>query len=484
MAKGDGIRLRPGRKTYTIQVGVQVVGADGKKRVKVIERSLHTTNRSEARLRGAVERAAILERFAAIKAGMPIADVELQRIENEEMRRAYDLLAADFLNAHPQLDKFAAEIAEASDNVIDAAIQPNPILGGVPTHVYAQSKLRYLGREGSADAIFALSLSILKAHAAAVAALQRGVTLPPMPPPAPARTIVSKAPKGDALVERYLADRAKTKPLANQSIASVRAAYRSLISATGNIAFDAIGRADVARWVDIMDAEGLSPASINRHLGTISKMWKWCQDRGVIGEAASSPFSRHWRHVDDDTQQQPFTAEQLVTLFAGAKFDPQCERDFPSCLPWMMAIGLCTGLRESEITAAKLKEKGGYYYLEISRGKTRSARRVVPVHCELLRLGIVKFYATGGWPKNMAANTAKRFVYYRRQRGIDGDRLKFHSFRKSFTSALDGVVPQDTIAALLGHARGFSLDTYSPTGPNLQILVDAIGKLSFPGLKL
>jgi hypothetical protein len=41
-----------------------------------------------------------------------------------------------------------------------------------------------------------------------------------------------------------------------------------------------------------------------------------------------------------------------------------------------------------------------------------------------------------------------------------------------------------TSAVAKERPRGFSLDTYSPTGPNFQILVDAIGKLSFPGLKL
>jgi len=100
-----------------------------------------------------------------------------------------------------------------------------------------------------------------------------------------------------------------------------------------------------------------------------------------------------------------------------------------------------------------------------------------------LRIGVVAFYA-GGWPQAMALKTAKRFRAFRFEQGVDRDKLTFHSLRKTFSQGLDGVVPRDVIAALLGHARGFSLDTYSPNGPNFQILVEAVGKLHFEGLKL
>src|SRR5215813_9438488 len=103
MARGDGVRLRPGRQTYSVQVGVQVVGRDGKKRVKVIERSLKTTDRTQARLRGAVERARILEEFAGITATMPVAADQLRRLEHAERLRAFDLLETDSNISRAQL---------------------------------------------------------------------------------------------------------------------------------------------------------------------------------------------------------------------------------------------------------------------------------------------------------------------------------------------------------------------------------------------
>jgi hypothetical protein len=78
---GDGIRLREGRRTYTIQVAVppdlkeQVLGAGGKP-VAVIERSLHTSDPREAKARGAKERADILAMFSDIRRGLLAAPVE------------------------------------------------------------------------------------------------------------------------------------------------------------------------------------------------------------------------------------------------------------------------------------------------------------------------------------------------------------------------------------------------------------------------
>jgi integrase len=60
--------------------------------------------------------------------------------------------------------------------------------------------------------------------------------------------------------------------------------------------------------------------------------------------------------------------------------------------------------------------------------------------------------------------------------------VSFHSFRKTFVTCLDNAgVPQHDIAAVVGHARGFTLDTYSG-GKGLAKLRDIVEKASWPGL--
>jgi hypothetical protein len=62
--------------------------------------------------------------------------------------------------------------------------------------------------------------------------------------------------------------------------------------------------------------------------------------------------------------------------------------------------------------------------------------------------------------------------------GVTRDRLT--SLRKNFGTALDraGVAPSDR-EAVLGHSRGFSLDTYS-TGPGLKRLKDMVEAATYP----
>jgi len=91
-----------------------------------------------------------------------------------------------------------------------------------------------------------------------------------------------------------------------------------------------------------------------------------------------------------------------------------------------------------------------------------------------------------GTAKASGNYTARRFTQFRRRQGCTRDGLSFHSLRKNFvTAAEDAGVPDTTIAAIVGHKgrRGFTLSKYAPK-PRLRLLVAAIGKVQYKGLKL
>ena len=63
--------------------------------------------------------------------------------------------------------------------------------------------------------------------------------------------------------------------------------------------------------------------------------------------------------------------------------------------------------------------------------------------------------------------------------------MAFHSLRKSFVARLEEAeVPSDTAALLVGHKskRSFTYDVYSPHGPTLRKLSEAVGKVRYVGL--
>jgi integrase len=470
----DGIRLRPRRRSYSIQVAVpadlvgRVLGPSGKP-VKIVERSLHTSDSREARDKGVIERGRIAEMFRTIRAGLPVPDVEVQRIAEEEMRRAFDLLSADFLTHHPHLDKYAAEIAELSEFDLDAAIQPSPIFSGVPTHVYAESRLRQLGRKPTGEEILALSVTILRAHGAAVAAVKGGHT----PPPLPGRSAVVRRGPGTAprildIAERCIADRTS---LTQKTRDHIRSSMRLLSEHCDDCHFDALDRATVASWVQGMVGRGLAPGTVNAHRSKASSVWQWAQDNGLIADTAASPFTRLWRKVSDESMWVPFTMPELQKLVK------------PSPIRWAILAALFSGMRASEIVGAKVEKHGKTWCFIIGKGKTASAKRIIPLHPTLLKLGFLEHHGVLAGLSLLS----KKFTRWRRTQGITEERKKLHSLRKNFVEALERAgVPDSTISLLVGHKgkRGFTLSRYSPAGPGLKMLAAAVAKVSYKGLRL
>jgi integrase len=90
----------------------------------------------------------------------------------------------------------------------------------------------------------------------------------------------------------------------------------------------------------------------------------------------------------------------------------------------------------------------------------------------------------GGPDGKLSWYFTRRFTAYRRSVGVIRPRVSFHSFRKNVSTALDNAgVPQADVAALIGHERGFTFDTYSK-GLELTRLQGIVKRIEYPGLDL
>lgn len=113
----------------------------------------------------------------------------------------------------------------------------------------------------------------------------------------------------------------------------------------------------------------------------------------------------------------------------------------------------------------------------------KAARRNVPVHPTLIKLGIAEEWSR--FNKLSASVVSKRFTRWRKSQRVNRDRVAFHSLRKNFAESLENAhVSTNLVAALLGHSRGFSLDVYNPAGPEFGMLAGAVAKVKYRGLKL
>jgi integrase len=529
--KGSGhvpyLRQRRGRYFVQVPVPKALRGRFGKANV---ERYLGTSSLAEAKQLSHAAVADILASFERARIGGPIRSEELQAQAEVELRRAYDALAADFLDAHGRLPNLAEEIAEDADDLISASFQSNRLLGK-PTVDYAEELLDRLGAEKNEESVAALTQAILKAQAAAIAMLQRGMEPPPLNGQPVRRNRYGTAPGVSQVGETFLAERQRDRSarLTAQTAAQHRATFRLFSDYMQDAPLDTITRDDAAGFLDAMaglhrhygrrpgaakltlhdllkrfpagDGDGLSNRTINRHQSALKTLFRWARKRGMVeGENPFADLARP-KARQSEVAWLPFTVAELNTLFAGAQFEIQPDRHtLATARPWIMAVALFSGMRQGEICeleAHDIQRQDGVWFFDVTEAKSEAGVRRVPVHTELLALKFLEYVhsvssgplfpgLTPSGPDRKRGHTlAKRFPEYRRSRGVDRARVKFHSFRKCFVRALElAKVDRDRAAQVIGHERGFTFRAYNPEGVDVAGLREVVEAVRYSGLKI
>jgi integrase len=337
-----------------------------------------------------------------------------------------------------------------------------------------------------------------------------------------AKSVVGEA--FSAVASRYLTElqRDAGAKLTEQTIGQARAVFRLFKDFTSDAPLASIDRAVAADFLTTVSQlhphwgrakaaqdmpldellkkfghgkEQLSNTTLNRYASALSGLFKWARQRGQFD--GQNPFAEQNRKKGS-AGWLPFTIEELNKLFG-----PSLPTD--PAMHWIPAIGLYSGMRLGEVCQLRtddVKRERKVWYFNVSEGengqrvKTEASVRRVPVHSQLIKRGFLDYLKTlpsgqqlfpqlkaGGPDGKLSWYFGKRFTAYRRSVGINRPRVAFHSFRKNATTALDNAGVKSTdIAAVLGHERGFTLDTYSK-GLELPALQAIVEKIKYPGLR-
>ncbi len=270
-------------------------------------------------------------------------------------------------------------------------------------------------------------------------------------------------------------------------------------------------------WRELQEQFGrgkgqLTNTTLNRYASALSCVFKWAEKRGYF--EGRNPFQGQSRKEADGTGWRAYSVAELNRLFAGSLF-----RDGPTddhlrppvhsaqtALYWATTIALFSGMRLGEICQLRtddVQERNKLWLFNVTTEgggqslKTKAAARIVPVHNTLIRCGFIDYLKAlptgqlfpalkpGGPDGKLNWYLSKRFTEYRRQCGIDGPHVAFHSFRKNAAQALkDARTTPADIAELIGHERGFTVETYAPLGlppPRLKSLIE---RIKYSGLRL
>lgn len=281
-----------------------------------------------------------------------------------------------------------------------------------------------------------------------------------------------------------------------------------------------IDRRKAGRFVsEVLRGKGLSQQTINRKLSSLSSLWKWMAQRGLVEEGRnpwkgqgdySGKAGKRARKEGKDARKRPFTKDELVALL---KANPKEHSGgtYSGELYDLLRLGLVTGCRLDELCAIQVqdvlrKDRA----IRVAEGKTENATRIVPVieaAWEIVERRLreapkdepgaylLPRLKPGGADGKRSWYISKVFTRFRRSvLGQDGEialasgRSKspadFHSLRRSFTTYLEHASTRTTrvnpqvIAELMGHEKGtLALSVYSG-GLHIRHLREAVDAMA------
>lgn len=249
----------------------------------------------------------------------------------------------------------------------------------------------------------------------------------------------------------------------------------------------------------------------NKYLSRIHSILGWCVKGDLIPDNPAVGVK-----VDavkhGESRRRYFSNDELHRIFPTEMFGKPLGE-----FEWAMLISLYSGMRASELAQMKIasvrKERDVLIFNVEEQTKNAGSKRMVPVHSELIRLGLVQrvtalraagethlfpeWYRKGMEAKQRAADNgagdslnhyfprfiSKRFneTYLPSVGVVDGSTF-WHTFRHTFKTGLSlGGVEKSARDYLCGHVDGSAGAVYVHD-ISIAAMADAIGKLSFEGI--
>lgn len=365
-------------------------------------------------------------------------------------------------------------------------------------------------------------------------------------PPKPPRPLAS------ALVESFLERRDKLDRQTHKQTAMERTTLRLFVEVCGDKPVDAYHRGDVTRFLDTLrrlpntygkspkdkdrkladiiaeaDAAGkdrLTDRTAQRHLTALSQFFQAAVDGGHLTVAGRAELVDNHRFRDERgarEQRDAFTPAELAALFSSPVWrgrhrffrDQAGSEVIRDGFFWLPILALYHGARLEELADLKRRDigcDGGTWFLNITdeggrRLKNGNARRIVPLHPEVVRLGFLEHVTKEapqpdsplfpklpqrGADKRRGVDVTKWFTRYRRKFGLDRPGLSFHSFRHTAITRLTDAITNEQQRRhrdrMMGHGGGAGSegDMRYDKGPGLKVMAETLALLRFPEIDL
>lgn len=270
-----------------------------------------------------------------------------------------------------------------------------------------------------------------------------------------------------SLMQQIIGD----QPVSQLGHADLRAYKEALLQLPANLNKLPAYRGKTLAEVIAMKPAPMQANTIRKQLARVSALFEWAVRHGHMDRNYASGIGIKRKEKRDDEERGVYSDAQIKALkqvlLAGLpKGIANPHRK------WVPLIGMYSGMRLEEICQLEVEdicEVGGIQVFDINRNggkrlKTNNSRRIVPMHPELVTLGLLDYVAdlrlkgsSRLFPelkrgRDGYSQAVSRW-YNRFRKTLNIDR-QFHSLRHTVATKLrEADVTMDLIADIIGHSR-------------------------------
>lgn len=406
----------------------------------------------------------VLSQFKA-RAGIGTLTPEQDELLLQEYRKGYRSFLVAALEQHAAFEQYALKDNPTATSSVHSVSTASSVLGDVvPYSVVVQEYLA----EGQRGALWA------------------------------AKTVSEKR---DAL--ELLGKITKNKPTSLLTKADARMAKTVLSKLPKNRTKNRLTR-DLS-LTDMLTVEGvpkIAARTVNAYVSAFQSFARWAVNNGHANENVFANTRVQIKTRDRSKQRAAFDATQLNVMFQHLTSNPDnlVNKDDHK---WPTLIAMFTGARLNEVAqlhTSDIRQHEGIWCIDINDDdgkmlKTSASRRLVPVHRQLLEVGLVNFVesrsgglavrlfpslsysAQNGYGRNVGRWFNEKFLP---TLGMKQSTLVFHSLRHSMVTLLTQAdVPDSRVKAIMGHSQvGVTHTSYFKSGFTTEQLKGEIDKFT------
>ena len=292
--------------------------------------------------------------------------------------------------------------------------------------------------------------------------------------------------------------------------------YKELLQGTPSNALKKYPDLTVIEVVEAARKAGdrlLGTTSINNYIQCISTLYSWAAEE--LDYQGKNYFKGRAKRISGKSrrdERHPFSKEQLATLFSsplytGCQSLSRCHKAGDklfkdSAKYWVPLIGFYTGMRLQEILqlyVADIYQSEGQWVLDLNEAhedkklKTEQSKRVIPIHNDLLDIGLITFKerqeekgsgrlfpdAVLSGDGTYSSIFSKWFSRYLGNIGIKTDKTSFHSFRHNMKDFFRAAGSSEELSEhYLGRLTGKTGEAYG-SGHTVESFASAVAKIKF-----